>query len=200
MAQDVVHGMGVAPSAADTEGGAVALEAGNVGMKYEGAWYMPRMNSPELREEGTQVEFDVVMMPKGADSSRPHRGWSEGIAIPAGDNVEAAWKFLSYMASEEGNKIYAENTGRIPNTADLVENFWVPVAAEKFGVSNGKAFVEAFKSSELDVVGGISRSQFWAEAVKPVGYDPILANDATAAEVMPAVDEAVQAILDDFWS
>lgn len=200
MAQDVVHSMGVAPSAADTEGGAVALEAGNVGMKYEGAWYMPRMNSPELREEGTQVEFDVVLMPQGSDSSRPHRGWSEGIAIPNGDNVEAAWKFLSYMASEDGNKIYSGNTGRIPNTAALVEDFWVPVAAEKFGVSNGKAFVQAFKNSELDVVGGISRTKFWTEAVKPVGYDPVLASTATAAEVMPAVDEAVQAILDDFWA
>ena len=200
IAQDFVHGLGVAPTAADTEGGAVAIEGGNVGMKYEGAWYMPRMNSPELREENKQVEFDVVLMPQGADSSRPHRGWSEGNAIPAGDNVDAAWKFVQFMAGEEGNKIYAENTGRIPNTADLVENFWIPVISERFGVQNGNAFIEAFKRSELDVVGGVSRTQFWSEAVKPVGYDPILANDATAAEVMPAVDEAVQNILDEFWA
>lgn len=199
VAQDLVHGMGAAPSAADTEGGAVAIEAGNVGMKYEGAWYMPRMNSPELREAGTQVEFDVVMMPQGADGSRPHRGWSEGMAIPVTDHVDAAWSFASYMASEEGNKVYATETGRIPNTAALVSDFWVPVVKERFGVDNAQNFVEAFKRSEVDVVGGISRSQFWAEAVKPVGYDPILANDATAAEVMPAVDEAVQSILDEFW-
>ena len=200
IAQDFVHSMGVAPTSADTEGGAVALEAGNVGMKYEGAWYMGRMNSPELREEGTQVEFDVVLMPKGADGSRPHRGWSEGVAIPKTDHVDAAWKFVQHISGEEGNKVYAETTGRIPNTAALVESFWIPVAKEKFGLENGAAFVEAFKASELDVVGGISRSQFWAEAVKPVGYDPILANDATAAEVMPKVDEAVQSILDEFWA
>ena len=200
VAQDLVHSMGVAPSAADTEGGAVAIEAGNVGMKYEGAWYMPRMNSPELREEGKEVEFDVVLMPKGADGGRPHRGWSEGMAIPQTDHVDAAWGLASFLAGEEGNKTYSELTGRIPNNADLVESFWIPGISERFGVQNGQAFVEAFKSSEVDVVGGISRSQFWAEAVKPIGYDPILANDATAAEVMPAVDVAVQSILDEFYS
>lgn len=199
IAQDMVHGLGVAPTAADTEGGAVAIEAGNVGMKYEGAWYMPRMNTPELREEGNQVEFDVVLMPQGADSGRPHRGWSEGLAIPETDQIDAAWQFVSYLASEEGNKVYATETGRIPNNAELVESFWVPTVQERFGCESAANFIEAFKRSEVDVVGGISRTQFWTEAVKPIGYDPILANDATAAEVMPAVDEAVQSILDEFW-
>ncbi|MEM7119320.1 MAG: extracellular solute-binding protein [Chloroflexota bacterium] len=200
VAQDLVHSMGVAPSAADTEGGAVSIEGGNVGMKYEGAWYMPRMNSPELREEGKEVPFDVVLMPQAADGSRPHRGWSEGLAIPQTDNVDAAWGLVSFLASEDGNKVYAEQTGRIPNTADLVESFWVPTAKERFGLDNSAAFIQAFQNSEVDVVGGISRTQFWTEAVKPIGYDPIIANDATAAEVMPAVDEAVQAILDEFWA
>lgn len=200
VAQDLIHSMGVAPSAADTEGGAVAIESGNVGMKYEGAWYMPNMNTPELREEGAEVPFDVVLMPQGADDSRPHRGWSEGLALPVTDNVDDAWNFASFLASEEGNKVYATITGRIPNNADLVESFWVPTVAERFGCENASNFIEAFKRSEVDVVGGVSRSQFWAEAVKPIGYDPVLANDATAAEVMPAVDEAVQAILDEFWA
>ena len=199
IAQDMVHGLGVAPTAADTEGGAVAIEAGNVGMKYEGAWYMPRMNTPELREEGNQVEFDVVLMPQGADSGRPHRGWSEGLAIPETDQIDAAWQFISFLASEEGNKVYATETGRIPNNAELVESFWVPTVQERFGCESATNFIEAFKRSEVDVVGGISRTQFWTEAVKPLGWDPVLANDATAAEVMPAVDEAVQSILDEFW-
>lgn len=200
VAQDLIHSLGVAPSAADTEGGAVAIESGNVGMKYEGAWYMPRMNTPELREEGNEVEFDVVLMPQSADGGRPHRGWSEGLALPTTDQVDAAWNFASFLASEEGNKTYATITGRIPNNADLVESFWVPTVAERFGCESASNFIEAFKRSEVDVVGGISRSQFWAEAVKPIGYDPIIANDATAADVMPAVDEAVQAILDEFWA
>ena len=61
-------------------------------------------------------------------------------------------------------------------------------------------FIEAFKRSEVDVIGGVSRTQFWLEAVKPIGYDPITNNSATAAEVMAAVDEAVQGVLDEFWA
>ena len=71
---------------------------------------------------------------------------------------------------------------------------------ERFGLESGENFFEAFKRSEVDVIGGVSRTQFWLEAVKPIGYDPILNNSATAAEVMGAVDEAVQAMLDEFWS
>ena len=197
VAQDLVHSMGVAPSAADTEGGAVSIEGGNVGMKYEGAWYMPNMNTPELREAGTETPFDVVLMPQGADGDRPHRGWSEGLAIPKSDLTSEAWDLAKTFAGEDGVKTYATITGRIPNTAALVESFWIPTISERFGVENGQAFVEAFKRSEVDVVGSISRSQFWSEAVQPIGYDPIIANNATAAEVMPAVDEAVQAILDE---
>ena len=52
-------------------------------MKYEGAWWFPTMNSPELRAENKQIEFDVVMMPKMTDQDRPHRGWAEGIALRA---------------------------------------------------------------------------------------------------------------------
>ena len=140
VAQDLVHSMGVAPSAADTEGGAVAIESGNVGMKYEGAWYMPRMNTPELRDEGKEVPFGVVLMPQGADGDRPHRGWSEGLCIPNGDHVEAAWDFASYLAGEEGNKVYATVTGRLPNTAKLVEEFWVPTVQERFGLEDGVNF------------------------------------------------------------
>lgn len=200
VAQDLVHSLGVAPSAADTEGGAVALESGNVGMKYEGAWYMPRMNTPELREAGDEVPFDVVMMPKGADGNRPHRGWSEGILLPKTDQVDAAWGLLSFLASEKGVETYATITGRLPNTPALFENFWLPTVQERFGIENGANFLEAFKRSEVDVIGGISRSQFWLEAVKPIGYDPLLNGSATAAEVLPAVDEAVQGMLDDFWA
>ena len=200
VAQDLVHKMGVAPSAADTEGGAVAIESGNVGMKYEGAWYMGNMNTPQLREEGKEVPFNVVLMPQGADGNRPHRGWSEGLCVPNSDYVEDAWAFASYLAGEEGNKVYATITGRLPNTAKLVEEFWVPTVKEKFGLEDGANFIEAFKRSEVDVIGGIPRSKFWLEAVKPIGYDPLTNNSATAAEVMSAVDEAVQGMLDEYWA
>ncbi len=200
MAYDVYHTMKIAPTPADMEAGANAIETGNVAMKYEGAWFFGRLNSPELREQGKEIDFDVVLMPQGADPDRFHRGWAEGVALPQSDNVEAAWGFAHFMGSEEGDKIYAETTGRIPNSLDLVESFWIPTIKERFGVENGQAFIEAFKRSQVDVVGGIPRSKMWSEVVKPVGYDPMLGGSATAAEVLPKVDEELQKVLDDYWA
>jgi multiple sugar transport system substrate-binding protein len=200
MAFDVYHTMKISPTPADLEGGATAIETGNVAMKYEGAWFFGRLNSPELREAGKEVEFDVALMPKQDDPSQPYRGWAEGIALPKTDNVEAAWGFAHFMGSEEGDKLFSEIAGTIPNTFDLIESFWVPKIKERFGVENGKAFVEAFSRSEIDVTGGVNRAKMWSEVVKPVGYDPLLGGSATAAEVLPKVDEGVQGLLDEYWA
>jgi len=200
VASDVYHKMGIAPTEADMSGGANTIDTGNAAMKYEGAWYFGRLNSPELREEGKEVEFDVVRMPAAADGNRPHRGWSEGLAVNMTDQVDMAWAFASSMATEEGNKVFSEMTGRIPNSFDLVESFWIPTIEEKFGVKNGMAFMEAFKQSEVDVIGGVTRTQMWSEVVKPVAWDLLTAGDATAEEVLPAVDEGVQAMLDEYWA
>lgn len=200
MAQDVVYDLGVSPSPADKEGGANAFNTGNCAMKYEGPWWFPRMNSPELRAENKQIEFDVVLMPKMAEAERPHRGWAEGIALLKGDKVEAAWGFASFAASEEGDKIYSETTGRMPNNMSLLESWWVPTVEERFQITNAKAFIEAFKRSEVDVIGGVPRSKINGEVVKPLAYDKLVANLATAAEVMPEVDAALQALLDEYWA
>lgn len=200
MAQDVVYESKVSPSPADKEGGANAFNTGNCAMKYEGPWWFPRMNSPELRSENKQIEFDVVMMPKMTDGDRPHRGWAEGFALLKSDNVEAAWGFASFAASEEGDKIYSETTGRMPNNLSLLESWWVPTVQDRFQITNAKAFIEAFKRSEIDVVGGIPRSKMNGEVVKPLAYDKLVANLATAAEVLPEVDTAMQALLDEYWA
>jgi multiple sugar transport system substrate-binding protein len=197
VASDVYNTLKISPTPADLEGGANAIETGNVAMKYEGAWFFGRLNSPELREEGKQVDFDVVLMPEVTDPERPHRGWAEGITVPKSDNVEGGWAFGSFMAGEEGAKIYSETTGRIPNTFELIESFWIPVIEEKFQVQNGAAFIESLKRSEVDVIGKVPRSKMWSEVVKPVGYDPLMAGSATAAEVLPKVDAELQALLDE---
>ncbi len=200
VAQDFQYKLGVSPTPADLSGGTNTIDTGNAAMKYEGAWFFPNLNSPELREEGKEIEFDVVLMPMVADENRPHRGWSEGVCVMATDNVEAAWGYTSFMGGEEGQKIYSTITGRLPNTEQLINDFWIPTINDRFGVTNGAAFVEAFKRSEVDVIGGVSRGQMWNEVVRPVGWDPLLNNSATAADVLPAVTEGVQALLDTYWS
>jgi multiple sugar transport system substrate-binding protein len=199
MAQDVFYSMGVAPSPADTSGGANTFDVGACAMKYEGAWFFPNLNSPDLQADGAGLPFDVVLMPKYKDESRPHRGWSEGVVVMQGEQIEDAWQFASFMGGDEGDKIYSEITGRVPGNFNAIESFWIPMIKETFGVENGQAFMEAFNRSEVDVIGGVPRSKMWSEVVKPEAYDPLMNNSATAAEVLPKVDEILQAMIDEYW-
>jgi multiple sugar transport system substrate-binding protein len=189
----------IAPTPADLSGGANTINTGNSAMKYEGPWFFGALNSPDLRSQGKNVPFDVVLMPKMADDSRPHRGWTEGVALLATDLVDEAWAFASFMGGETGDKIYAETTGRVPNTTALIESFWLPVVEEKFEVKNAKAFIEAFDHGEVDVVGKVPRSKMWSEVVKPVAWDPLIGGTAKAADVLPKVDEGVQKLLDEAY-
>jgi multiple sugar transport system substrate-binding protein len=199
MAVDVYYTMNIAPTPADLSAGANQFQNGNIGMKYEGPWWFGQMNNPDLRAENKQIEFDVVLMPKMGEN-RAHRGWAEGVAVMQGDNVEEAWKFASFMASEEGDKIYSEITGRMPNKAALLESFWIPTVQEKFQFSNAKAFIGALKTSQVDVVGGLPRSKMWSETVKPVGWDPMINGTASAEEALAAVDKELQIKLDEYWA
>lgn len=200
IAQDFMFGDVISPLQADVSTGASTIETGGSAMKYEGPWWLGRMNSAELRAENKQIPFDVVLMPKGADESRPHRGWSEGVTLLKGDKVDAGWAFVAFMAGEEGQKIYSDQTGRMPNTMALIESYWIPKAQEQFEFANAKAFIEAFKRGEVDVVGKVPRSKMWAEVVKPVAWDPLLNNSAKAADVLPKVDEALQKLLDEAYA
>ncbi len=200
VAYDVYHELQISPTPADLEGGSNTIETGNSAMKYEGPWYFPKLDSPELREEGKAVDFDVVMMPEAADPGRPHRGWAEGVMLMEGDNKDAAWGFVSYIAGEEGDKRYSEITGRIPNSLKLLEGYWLPMIKERFGVENGQAFVNAIQNSEVDVIGGVPRSQMWSEVVKPFGYDPMMNGSQTAEEALPKVETELQALVDEYWA
>ena len=166
-------------------------------MKYEGAWFLPQLNSPKLREDKKEVPFDVVRMPKtNGVAGRPHRGWGEGVAIPKTDLAEAAWAFAAFLVSEEGNKQYSTITGRIPSNLALAESWWVPRTKELYQIENGKAFLDAFKEGQIDVVSGkVPRSRMWSEVVKPTAWDAINNGSAKPAEVFPKVDEKLNALL-----
>jgi multiple sugar transport system substrate-binding protein len=196
MASDVYNTLKISPSAADVQGGAVAIENGNCAMKYEGPWYFPTMNDPKLQQSGKGVAFDAVLCPKGKDPARRHRAWSEGVMLPKTKQTDQAWEFSKYMASTEGQTIYVNIMGRVPNTLELVQSLWIPSIKKNFGVENGDAYIQAIKSSMPDVISLIARDQLWAEVVKPMGWDPLIIGSAKAADVMPKVDAGVQKLLD----
>ncbi len=49
---------------------------------------------------------------------------------------------------------------------------------------------------------GVPRSKINAEVVKPLAYDKLVNNSATAlrARLLPEVDKAPQALLDEYWA
>ena len=104
LTQDLQYKMGISPTPADMSGGTNTIDTGNAAMKYEGAWFLPNLNSPDLRDAGAEIPFDVVMMPQYLDEGRPHRGWSEGVAVLNTDSVDAAWEYTAFMGGEEGQK------------------------------------------------------------------------------------------------
>jgi multiple sugar transport system substrate-binding protein len=200
VASDVYYKMKISPTPADLEGGANTIDTGNCAMKYEGPWYFVRLNTPPLREQKKAVEFDVVIMPRQKDAARPHRCLTSGVTLLKTDKVDAAWAFASYLVSYEGNKVYSEISGRLPNNPKGAEQDWVPRIKDLHGVSNGRAFIDAFKTSVVDVVGGVPRSKIWNEAAKPLGWDPLTLGTAKATEVLPKVDAKVQELLDAYWA
>jgi multiple sugar transport system substrate-binding protein len=200
MVSDVFNKLKVSPTAADMQGGAVAIENGNCAMKYEGPWYFPTLNDPKLQQSGKGVAFDAVLCPKAGDPNRKHRAWSEGVMLPKASHVDQSWQFAKYMADTEGQTTYVNIMGRVPNTLELIQSLWLPSIKKNFGVENGQAYVDAIQRGMPDVISVISRDQMWAQAVKPNGWDPLMAGSATAADAMPKVDAAVQKLLDDYWA
>ena len=169
-------------------------------MKYEGPWFMPQLNTPALRDQKKEVSFDVVRMPKGAGSGRPHRGWGEGVCVCKTAKSDPAWTFASYLVSDRGNKLYCTTTGRMPSNLALAESWWIPFTKTEYGVENGQAWLDAFKEGQIDVVSaGVPRSKMWAETVKPVAWDMLNNGTAKAAEVLPKVDAKLQPMLDEWW-
>lgn len=200
VAGDFANKMGISPKPADLEGGAATINSGQSAMKYEGPWWFPSMVTPEMREQGTAVDFDVVLMPKQQDENRPHRGWPEGVVIFNTAPQDPAWEYVKFMSGEDGQKIWSDATGRIPNNLALAESYWAPQVKEKYGLTNTAAFLTAFSKGEIDIVSGLPRAQYWNEVIKPVGWDPLIAGLANAADVLPQVDEGVQKMFDEYWT
>ncbi len=200
VANDFYNTLGISPKPADTDSGAGGIESGQSAMKYEGPWWFPRMVTPALRDEGTAVDFDVVLMPRQQDGNQPHRGWAEGVSILSTAPLDAAWELCKYISGEEGQRLFCEPTGRMPNNPDLLESWWGPLVEQNHGLTNWRAFITGFGKGEIDIVSGLPRSQFWLEVIKPVGWDPLIAGSANAADVLPDVDAGVQDLLDDYWA
>ena len=193
---DTVNVLQCSPTSAELQGGANQIQTGMVGMKMEGAWFLPQMQGDKAKREGG-TPFDVVTMPKGSVGSR-HMGFAHIMTMNVQqDHLEAAWTLFKFTGDAKCQKHVAEG-GRQPNTPEHIEKFWLKTAQDTFNFQNAQAFVDAMDTGVVHVTG-LYDITIYNEVFNPF-RDALIAGDATAAELLPQVNKDLQAMCDEYWA
>lgn len=75
----------------------------------------------------SEIEYTFILSPVGEDGGCAYLSPADGLAINnRSDNVDWSLEFLNFFLSPEINKVFAEQSGKIPNTADALLQFDVP--------------------------------------------------------------------------
>jgi len=194
---DCYHTLKVSPTPADMQGGTSQIQTGLTAMKYEGCWFLDQMQGPSAAIQGG-VAFDVVPMPKGTAGAK-HMGFGHIQAMSSTTREEdATFTLMKYIGGEEGMTLFIENTGRQPNNPEFNERIWVPRAMEKYNFENGQAFIDCMETGVVHVVG-LNDLTLNTEVFYPF-RDTAIAGDATVPELIDGVNEALQAMCDEYWS
>jgi ABC-type glycerol-3-phosphate transport system substrate-binding protein len=111
------------------------FSAGNVAFMFEGPWgvNIQKNLNPDL-------DFGVAPLPEGVQSGTVAQGSVLSITKKS-DKKEAAWKFLEFMSSAEGQLLWDQATGFFPYNSKTMED---PFFSEDPYLS---VFVDTFKNS-----------------------------------------------------
>ncbi|MFD1167883.1 ABC transporter substrate-binding protein [Oceanobacillus caeni] len=110
------------------------FSAGNVAFMFEGPWgvNIQKNLNPDL-------DFGVAPLPKGVQSGTIALGSVLSITSKS-DKKEAAWKFLEFMSSAEGQLLWDQATGFFPYNSKTMED---PYFSEDSYLS---VFVDSYKN------------------------------------------------------
>ncbi|KAF1297392.1 hypothetical protein BAU15_11635 [Enterococcus sp. JM4C] len=111
---------------------AAMFQSGRVAMITHGSWMANQFKENEYTKENA----DIAVLPKGKIRATQLNGLGYSISATT-KHPEEAKKFLTFMASKEGNMIQAENGTAIPAYEGLAEE-WV----NSFPDFNAQAFVD----------------------------------------------------------
>ncbi|MGE5572331.1 MAG: ABC transporter substrate-binding protein [Bacillota bacterium] len=115
-------------------------KAGKIGMMPAGAW-APSIWMYDTDKKQYVMDFDVAHMPLSPKGRRAVQMDGQGMAILANSkNVEAAWKFVKFLASVDVQTMSGRDLGQFPIRRDvaLTEAFLPPDTPP----ANKKVFVE----------------------------------------------------------
>ncbi|MBP1994513.1 ABC transporter substrate-binding protein [Paenibacillus eucommiae] len=145
-----------------------------------------------INKEFAALDYDTVMMPKGADGTRivPMVTNSWLIFSKAKpESKEAAWEFLKYYLSEEAQTILAQSGSSIPVQKNAITKLDTNVNPK-----NKKAFSEGI--AEAGVTTDENPSwQEWRLAAQPF-YTDMFTQKISVQEGMKEIQQKVQSVLD----
>ncbi len=157
--------------------------AGRVAMTIYGTWQVPVFRNI------TAFDWDIEIMPTGKQQGTLADGIMNSISVQS-KAKEAAWEFVKYAVSEEGQKLIATLGEAIPSHAGVAESTaWLD---PKTKPSNKQAFTES-----------LAFAKWAAKTPKRTKIAPIVGqtvNDLwlgkkTAAEVVAKIKEDTKSIL-----
>jgi multiple sugar transport system substrate-binding protein len=116
------------------------FSAGNTAFMFEGPWGVgiQKKANPDL-------EFGVVPLPKGKTHGTIALGTQLGISAK-GKNKDAAWKFLEFMGSAEGQRIWDEATNYFPYNKETMKMDFIQQDEYL------KVFADQFENSNVEVI------------------------------------------------
>ncbi|HEX2033616.1 MAG TPA: extracellular solute-binding protein [Chloroflexota bacterium] len=175
------------------------IEFGNVVMKVEGPWFLPRMWGPQAKREGG-TPFDVQLLPRGKVARTPHMNLIEGQAMTKqSKDKDAAWDVIKWIAGEQGQRRIAEG-GRMCNVAEMSRKFWLPSVKEKYNLGNADAFLKAIDLGTINLVGAVTENVINRDAELGQAVNDIRDGKVTAREAMEQVQPKIQQVLDTYWA
>ncbi len=120
--------------------------------------------------------------------------WVITAGLPEGER-EAAWTFVKYLTSVEASRAYYQSTNTPPTRRSLLEEWFQQYEECEDPDTVRKVFLGAYKygleSSNHLIVRWDELNRTWNNVLDTLWLDP----DATAEEVMPELDRAVEEVL-----
>lgn len=134
----VENGYTSVPTTSGGGGGAAFFKVGNVAMIFD---VRPNLSNY------VSLDFDVVSFPAINTNNTPRIGTGcSGYAINAeSKNKDAAWDFLKFMASEDGQKAFCKTGNCVPlikSMSDATEWKNITVSGKDLSAKNHNAFID----------------------------------------------------------
>jgi multiple sugar transport system substrate-binding protein len=146
----------------------------------------------QIASVAPDVDYGITLMPvpeEGGESATWAGGWS--VVIPQGaKNPEGAWRFMQYMAGEQGQRTYTTETAHLPTINRMLED------AELFGDEQHLFFAQQLLPTAKNRPPLPVGARYWDELT--TAWERVYLNEEEPAAALASARSRVQPDLDRF--